>query len=319
MLSFKEQQVGSDDLPARWNIGVERRQVVAYVSIALIAGFAIGFTTARYFSNTESVGAVRATATEAASRPAALAPAEARAGEFHRVTRIIRADTVEVDKLGTVRLIGIETPDGKLSRDGIDTHGKNALSFTEKSLLDQEVRLEFDPANSARDNKDNARMTLAYVYLKDGTLFNSELVRQGHAFVLASEQFSLIDDFRARERDAMQALRGVWGTGAATPATASVPALPGSPDAGLDSKPRKLTPLLPSELGPNVPAVSGAQSGSISSTEPVVLASAEDRMYHKAGCESLPKKRQAKSLSQARSEGYTACSRCFASTLLRAP
>jgi hypothetical protein len=80
-----------------------------------------------------------------------------------------------------------------------------------------------------------------------------------------------------------------------------------------DSKARKVSPLLPSELEARLdPAVTH-------SVERIVLVSSADRMYHKEGCEYLSKKNQVLPLSRAKSEGYGACGRCFASTVLKAP
>jgi hypothetical protein len=43
-------------------------------------------------------------------------------------------------------------------------------------------------------------------------------------------------------------------------------------------------------------------------------------MYHKSACDFLDKKKKHSiGLSQAKSEGYTACSHCYASTVLKAP
>src|SRR5262249_45685182 len=113
--------------------------------------------------------------------------------------------------------------------------------------------------------------------------------------------------------------RGVWGSSGSSSSIASasppIPSTIDTPKSTGDER-KKLSPLPPSALGPNVPALSGLSS---SSSEPSVLVSGGDRMYHKSGCEFLDKKPRSLSLSQARSEGYTACSRCYASTAMKAP
>ena len=78
---------------------------------------------------------------------------------------------------------------------------------------------------------------------------------------------------------------------------------------------------MPSEIGPNLPALSGSSGASSPATpsEAMVMTSSSDRMYHKSGCEYLGKRKQALPLSQARSSGYTACGRCYPSTTLKAP
>ncbi|HLG16224.1 MAG TPA: thermonuclease family protein [Blastocatellia bacterium] len=288
------------DAAPRWEIGIDRKRVGVYVTLALIAGVAIGYAISRYALKTE-----RATAPVRAESelPARASAVESPANEFHRVTRVLRADTIEVEGVGPVRMIGIETPDGKLPVEIYGVHGQQALGFVQRSLTGQDVRLEFDSPEAVRD-KDEAGLTPAYVFTRDGIMFNGELVRLGHAFVRAENAVRFADDLRGLERDAMRAMRGVWGMDPASVKTSEQ-----------GEKARKLTPLLPSDLGPSIPG----SLGSASAPEQLVFVSASDRMYHKSGCEYLGKKNRVVPISLARSEGYTGCGRCFASTLLKAP
>jgi endonuclease YncB( thermonuclease family) len=313
MLSFKQQA----DVAPRWSIGVDKRHVAVYVAVALVAGFSLGFIVARSIAHKEAGPTIPA---NAAVTPPTRQP-EISSNEFRVVKRILRADTIEVDGVGAVRMIGVETPDGRTPQGIYAAHGQNALNFVEKSLLNQEVRLEFDPANAARNNKDEAGQTLAYVYTRDGTFINTELVKQGLGFVRTNDEFKFSDSFRAQEREAMQSMRGVWGSssGATSTTTAATQLPPTTMPGATDEKTRRLSPLPPSAIGPNIPAISGASPASTSSSEPSVLISSTDRLYHKSGCELLSKKRQAVGISEAKSKGYTACSRCYASTVLKAP
>jgi micrococcal nuclease len=234
-----------------------------------------------------------------------LATASPRSGAF-KVIRIIRADTIELEGLGPVRLLGVESPEGKSPQQIYEAHGRRASEFTSRLLAGQEVRIEWDTSQPA----DSAGPKPAYIYTRSGALFNAEIIRQGHAFVRASDHCQMSDDLRAAERDAMQAMRGVWGL--ADGSTAAIP--PVTTDPAQDRK--RLKPLLPSEIdGPA--ATPSALAGS--SSEPFVYVSTSDRMYHRDGCEYLASKRQGLPLSSARGEGYVACGRCFASTVLKAP
>lgn len=313
MLQFKPRQSEVEQARARWNIGVDRRQVGVYVSLAVIVGLALGFVLGRYTTHKEALAQPPAADPRVASRPPATDPSV----EFHTVTRILRADTIEVDTVGPVRMLGIETPDGKTPVEIYGVHGQRAVSYAEKTLLGQVVRLEYDP--TAALIKDDSGDILAYVYSRDGLLINAEMIRQGLAFVHGAEQSRLANDFRTIEREAMQSMRGVWGPTSpaiTSPApTAITPALTTATPSSAD-KPKKLAPLAPSELGANIPAISTLQP---SSSEPGVWVSPGDKMYHKAGCTFLDKKKHSLPLSQAKSQGYTACSRCYASTLLKAP
>jgi endonuclease YncB( thermonuclease family) len=310
MLEFKQRQSEPDELHPRWSIGVDRRQVAAYVGLALIAGFAAGFIVSRSLSRKEQTTLPPI----ADNRPAPRQPAlDATVGEYHRVNRILRADTIDLEGTGPVRLIGIETPDGKAPKEIYGVHGQRALSFIERLLAGQDVRVEYDAPGSG-PGKDDSGQTLAYVYTRDGTLVNGEMVKQGLAFVHGTE-FRFANDFRGFERDAMQSMRGVWGSSSSSSTLATAPA-PSPVPAPIDDKAKKLSPLAPSAFGANIPALSGSPSNP---AEPSVWVSTGDKLYHKSGCEFLDKKKRSVALSQAKSEGFTACSRCFASTVMKAP
>jgi len=316
MLAFKQPNPSVQDDVPRWQIGIDRRHVAVYVAIALVAGFAVGFMAARNMGRKETPPVLPTTSAAATAPPAArqLPPTETAPTDFHKVTRLLRADTLDVEGIGPVRMIGIETPDGKSPKEIYSKFGQNALNFIEKAALNQDVRLEFDSANVARNNKDESGQTLAYVYTRDGTMLNGELLREGLAFVRSLDEFKMSGDFRAIERDAMQGLRGVWGSGSSAPATAA--SVPVASPAGND-RPGKVAPLAPSAIGPNIPAISGTTSATPS--EASVFVSPADKLYHKAGCELLDGKKQTLPLSQARSQGYHPCSRCYPSTSMRAP
>jgi micrococcal nuclease len=76
------------------------------------------------------------------------------------------------------------------------------------------VRLDFDPTNAARGHKDQTeqRQTLAYVYLRDGTFLNAEIIRQGYGFALTRYPFRYMEQFRRLEREARESRRGLWKT-----------------------------------------------------------------------------------------------------------
>ena len=321
MLPFKQQEVPQEVSTSRWKVGIDKERVAMFVGIALIGGFILGFASAKFINraDTMKMEEIKAKTEERAHPKTEAIPA---APEYAKVTRVLRADTIDVDGVGTVRLIGIETPDGKTPAETYAVHGKNALTFTEKNLLNQDVRLEYDPAYTAKGNKDATGQTLAYVYTKDGMLFNAELIKQGYAFVRIADSFKMTEEFRGFEREAMTVMRGLWGmdtpSSGATASTITTPPASTTPSsAATPNKPGRVSPMSPSEVGPNIPATTGAASTAASSSEPMVYVA--DKMYHKAGCELLDKKRQLMPLSQARAAGNMACGRCFASTVMRAP
>jgi len=108
------------------------------------------------------------------------------------VKRAVDGDTLVLESGERVRLIGIDTPEmhesGKLYRDsrrtGMDIRtiqalGKRSYEFTRKLLENQRVRLEFDV-----EKRDKYKRLLGYVFLKDGTFANAEIVKQGYASLM---------------------------------------------------------------------------------------------------------------------------------------
>ncbi len=126
------------------------------------------------------------------------------------VTRVIDGDTIEVDPIGTVRLIGVDTPELGDAERAPEGYAREAAAYTSRRLLGQTVRLEFD-----WQRRDGYGRALAYVYLVDGTLFNAELVREGYAFALTRYPFRHLEQFRRYEREARERGAGLWSEAAA--------------------------------------------------------------------------------------------------------
>ena len=134
------------------------------------------------------------------------------------VTRVIDGDTLVVATVGTVRLIGVDTPETVDPRRPVQAFGKEASDFTRRIALNKVVKLEFDVERRDRYNR-----TLAYVYLPDGVFLNAEIVRQGYGHAYTRFPFRSLDQFRAYEREAREANRGLWS--AAEPLPAVSPAV----------------------------------------------------------------------------------------------
>ncbi|HWX39541.1 MAG TPA: thermonuclease family protein [Blastocatellia bacterium] len=333
MLNYKEPV--EPEAPFRdWKMGVDKRHVATYVGLALIGGFALGFLTARYVAagkpldglsgpggKPEGVAANKSGGDDAQNPRRAASP-PALPADYRRVTRVLRADAIDVDTVGAVKMVGLEE---KPQQPSYAAYSEQALAFTQALLLGKEVKLQLDPADAATGNRNEAGEILAYVYSREGTFANSELIKQGYAFV-SSEPFGRAEEFRAQERDAMVANRGIWGSGGSTNSARAAAVSAGSSTADAsgaksasdkagdkaNDKNKRPVPLSPSEFESKLsPALS-------SPGEQFVFVSAGDKMYHKEGCEYLGKKKQAMPLSQAKSSGYVACGRCFASTVLKA-
>lgn len=117
-----------------------------------------------------------------------------------RVTRVIDGDTVDTDRLGRVRLIGVDTPEeGRCFNTA-------ATRFTRQRLSGKVVGYELGV-----ERKDRYGRTLAYLY-RDDLMHDLDLARNGYAKVLTIRPN---DKYAGAFRRAAQRARlknaGVWG------------------------------------------------------------------------------------------------------------
>jgi len=133
------------------------------------------------------------------------------------VSWVYDGDTLKIETIGKVRLIGIDTPerensqrDRYLTDKGISAAKQRqiyqlAKEFSIKQTKGEKVTLSLD--DSPRDR--HGRL-LAYVYLPDGRLLNRVLLEQGLAVVYRRFPFRMKADFLAAEEDARRNKRGLW-------------------------------------------------------------------------------------------------------------
>ena len=135
------------------------------------------------------------------------------------VTRAVDGDTLVLENGERVRLIGIDTPElhesAKLDRDARSTGqdpsaiqqlGRQAYEFTKNLVEGKRVSLEFDA-----ERFDRYKRLLAYVYLKDGTFVNAEIVKQGYASLMKippNVKYAAL--FAQLYAEARQEKRGLW-------------------------------------------------------------------------------------------------------------
>jgi micrococcal nuclease len=122
------------------------------------------------------------------------------------VVRVIDGDTIEVERFGKVRLLGVDAPESVDPRREVQPFGREAALYTRARLLGRRVRLEFDPVR----RRDRYGRILAYVFLPDGTLFNELLLRDGYAHVYTGHPFERMEQFLEAQREAREAGRGLW-------------------------------------------------------------------------------------------------------------
>lgn len=129
---------------------------------------------------------------------------------FYPVAYVVDGDTIAVNMDGKeekVRLIGLDTPETKKPNSPVECFGVAASNYAHKLMDNQDVRLESDPINTNRDRYDRL---LRYVYLRDGRLVNSEIIKQGYGFAYLSFPFTKADDFRQYQKQARESNAGLW-------------------------------------------------------------------------------------------------------------
>ena len=139
------------------------------------------------------------------------------------ISRVVDGDTVEVEGefTGTVRLLGVDTPetyssnspnefgleDTLSNRDCLKIWGKKATGFAENYTQDREVKISLDPESERRG--DYGRL-LAYIKTENSSeTLNYLLVEKGLARVYESE-FQRTEEYLSAEETAMEKDLGVW-------------------------------------------------------------------------------------------------------------
>jgi endonuclease YncB( thermonuclease family) len=176
----------------------------------------------RRFEYARDVGVLRTTI---AALVIALAPAAAWA---QRVTNVPDGDTLVVEGVGKVHLLGVRHADEPVLGVGptgpppqprrdpstpaptaIDGHvslsrNRPSRDLLRKLALGRTVRIEYDPLVGS--NPDHG----AYLFLDDGTLLNAEMLKAGWARLDLSRQFEREQEFKRLEDAARSASIGIW-------------------------------------------------------------------------------------------------------------
>jgi endonuclease YncB( thermonuclease family) len=168
---------------------------------------------------------VRAFRTVLAALVIACVPATAWA---QRVTKVPDGDTIVVEGVGKVHLLGIKSADQPALHVGpsgpppqprhdpstpapaaVGGHislGRDRPSrdFLRKLALGKTVRIQYDPLAGSSGEPS------AYLLLEDGTLLNAEMLKAGWATLDVTRPFSRAEEFRHLEKDAQSASVGIW-------------------------------------------------------------------------------------------------------------
>jgi len=123
-----------------------------------------------------------------------------------RVVRAIDGDTIVVAAVGTVRYLGVDTPELHHPSKPVQRLARRAAAVNARIVVGRVVRLVPD-----RERRDRYGRLLAYVYLGP-RMVNAELVRRGlaRAYPFAPNT-SHAAEFARLEEQAHRRGRGLWG------------------------------------------------------------------------------------------------------------
>ena len=134
-----------------------------------------------------------------------------------KVTRVYDGDTIKVEKIGKVRLIGIDTPEWKSSdrdryylRQGISESTLRRIASASREFVRQNTTGQMVALTTDREIRDRHGRLLAYVTLSDGRMLNRLLLEEGLAIVYRRFDFDLKPDFIKTEESARNMFRGIW-------------------------------------------------------------------------------------------------------------
>jgi micrococcal nuclease len=127
-----------------------------------------------------------------------------------RVVKVVDGDTIHVQAAGRrekVRYIGVDTPETKHPRKGVECYGRQASQFNARLVAGERVRLVRDV-----EERDRYGRLLAYVYrVRDGVFVNAELARLGYAQPLSiPPDVRYAGRFAALARQAREQGLGLW-------------------------------------------------------------------------------------------------------------
>jgi micrococcal nuclease len=108
---------------------------------------------------------------------------------------------------GTIRFIGIDTPETHKPNTPVQYYGPAASAYTKNRIGNQSIRLVSDSLTTDRDRYDRL---LRYVVLENGTTLNLELIQKGYAFACVFP-FSRSNEFFTEMDKAHSAQLGLWG------------------------------------------------------------------------------------------------------------
>jgi endonuclease YncB( thermonuclease family) len=129
---------------------------------------------------------------------------------LYSVNHFVDGDTIAVNMNGsveTIRMIGVDTPETHKPNTPVQCYGPEAADYTTQLIGSSQVRLQADPKDT---NRDRYGRLLRYVYLPDGRMVETELIKNGYGFAYTEFPFTKKEEFKAVEQQAKDAKTGLW-------------------------------------------------------------------------------------------------------------
>ncbi len=126
----------------------------------------------------------------------------------YKVIKVVDGDTVELEKIGKVRLIGVDTPETVDPRKEVQCYGKEASEYTKSRLLNNYVSIEYD---ESQDSVDKYGRHLVYIYINEKN-FNRQLIENGYAYEYTYKvPYKYQREFKEAQYNAQDTDKGLWG------------------------------------------------------------------------------------------------------------
>ncbi len=130
-------------------------------------------------------------------------------GKEYLVTKVVDGDTIKIEGIGTIRLIGIDTPETVDPRKEVQCYGVEASNKAKELLENKYVKLEYDQSQGETDKYGRI---LAYVYMEDGKMFNELMIEEGFAHEYTyNTPYKYQKEFKELEQYAKDQELGLWG------------------------------------------------------------------------------------------------------------
>jgi micrococcal nuclease len=128
------------------------------------------------------------------------------ADTWNQVRWVVDGDTVVLVDGQKVRYIGINAPELAHDDHRAEPYGEASKRFNALLVNRKKVRLEFD-----KERFDRYKRLLAYVFLKNATFVNAEMLSNGYAYLLWHRpNLNYHETLLKSQRSAMSEKKGIW-------------------------------------------------------------------------------------------------------------